>query len=706
MGEARLELPHLNSARSNARLKAISSARKKGVSEHVSLPQIIVCGDQSAGKSSVLEGVSGFPFPRQDGLCTRFATEIILQDEDTTLNIKVSIIPHSSQDNDCRDLLLAFCRELDSFDDLPVVIADAGAAMGLRGFGSDDASPAFAQDVLQIRVSGPTGLHLSVVDLPGIIQVPSEDQTEADVDAVHSLVDSYMANPRSIILAVVQAGNDIANQPVIRKCKHFDPSGERTIGVITKPDLINDGAESRIAQLARNEDTTKLKLGFFLLKNPSPKEMEKIHSSKDREIVERGFFTSAPWMEQNLDLDRLGVEKLKRFLQDLLDEHVAKEMPKVRQELRRLEKSTADQLLHLGSARTTTADLRIYLSRLAMKFDSICASALLGNYSDSQFFGSPSERVPPTRLRAIVHAENIKFADIMKCKGEKRKLGSWSDPSDSDEVAGHASCDNDQLLVTEHAMKTWVKKVYTSTRGRELPGDHNHVFLSELFHEQASRWLDLSTDHLRSMYQCLETFMDQLVSHVTEEDHTRQKLRESISAALETMKRRADEELTELWEDEAQQPITYNHYYTDNIQKARNGAAREVLKKAMADTTDEDYGGRMHISNNNVDIQKLLGSLQNRIVVNMDDQACAEARAALNAYYKVARKTFVDNVCRQVIERHLLRDLSRVFSPEKVAAYTDEELHLVAGESRDSVEKRDRLQRFHLALKECLVDLA
>ena len=211
-----------------------------------------------------------------------------------------------------------FIKEICGFDDLPDIIAAAGAAMGLRGFGGDENGPAFAQDVLQVRVSGPTGLHLSVVDLPGIIQVPSEEQTEADVEAVHALVDSYMSSPRSLILAVVQAGNDIANQPVIRKCKQFDSSGERTIGVITRPDLINDGTEWRIAQLARNEDTTKLKLGFFLLRNPSPKEMQKILSPKDRDVLERGYFNSAPWNQQDLDQDRVGVSKLRQFLQELV----------------------------------------------------------------------------------------------------------------------------------------------------------------------------------------------------------------------------------------------------------------------------------------------------------------------------------------------------------------------------------------------------
>ncbi|KAK5017525.1 hypothetical protein LTR16_000588 [Cryomyces antarcticus] len=117
------------------------------------------------------------------------------------------------------------------------------------------------------------GLHLTVVDLPGLISVANEEQTENDVETVQNLVDTYITNPRTIILAVVQASNDIANQGIIQKSRRVDKAGQRTVGIITKPDLINAGTEKRIALLAKNQDTTKLKLGYFLLRNPTPTEI-------------------------------------------------------------------------------------------------------------------------------------------------------------------------------------------------------------------------------------------------------------------------------------------------------------------------------------------------------------------------------------------------------------------------------------------------
>ena len=166
--------------------------------------------------------------------------------------------------------------------------------MGIRGFEDVQEGPAFTSDVLRIEVTGPVGLHLTVVDLPGLISVTNDEQTEDDVRTVQDLVDSYVANPRTIILAVVQANNDIANQGIIQKSRRFDQVGERTVGIITKPDLINEGTQKRIALLAKNEDTTKLKLGFFLVKNPTPPELKNGITSDQKRRAENRYFQSSP----------------------------------------------------------------------------------------------------------------------------------------------------------------------------------------------------------------------------------------------------------------------------------------------------------------------------------------------------------------------------------------------------------------------------
>ena len=297
----------LQSDKSIKRLEQISSLRARGFSKDIDLPQLVVCGDQSAGKSSVLEGITQIPFPRAEGLCTKFPTEVILERSDGTEAIIATIIPHPSRSDESKSRLQEFQRVIKDFTQLPDVIATVGQVMGLRGYGpeqgfaKDSEKPAFVEDVLRIKVTGQTGPNLTIVDLPGLISVASDEQTEEDIATVQRMVDSYVEKPRTIILAVVQATNDIANQSIIKKSKKFDAAGQRTVGIITKPDLINEGTEGRIATLAKNRDTTKLSRGFFLLKNPTPMEMQNGITSKQRAENEFRYFNSSPWKEQKLD---------------------------------------------------------------------------------------------------------------------------------------------------------------------------------------------------------------------------------------------------------------------------------------------------------------------------------------------------------------------------------------------------------------------
>lgn len=189
------------------KLSLINKVRARGVGDHIALPQLVVCGDQSASKSSVLEGITGIPFPRKDGLCTRFPTEIVLRHADCELSITATILPGASQNKASASDLRSYCRTLSGYHELPDVIEEVANKLGLKGFTDvGEESRSFVDDVLRIEVVGNTGLDLTVVDLPGLIAV-SED--EDDIVLVKELVDSYLRSPRTIILAVVPAPSDI-----------------------------------------------------------------------------------------------------------------------------------------------------------------------------------------------------------------------------------------------------------------------------------------------------------------------------------------------------------------------------------------------------------------------------------------------------------------------------------------------------------------
>lgn len=107
------------------------------------------------------------------------------------------------------------------------------------------------------------------------------------------------------------------------------------------------------------------------------------------------------------------------------------------------------------------------------------------------------------------------------------------------------------------------------------------------------------------------------------------------NSRLEDGKILANDEVQRLLADEKRQPIAYNHYYTDNIQNARESSMKDSMHKAMRAAVEKDWHGKFHASNTPLELEKVLASLQKRVIVKMDDQACAEAMGGLQAYYKV-----------------------------------------------------------------------
>lgn len=142
--------------------------------------------------------------------------------------------------------------------------------------------------------------------------------------------------------------------------------------------------------------------------------------------------------------------------------------------------------------------------------------------------------------------------------------------------------------------------------------------------------------HIKDIQVIVGDFMHAALEYVIQEEGVRWEISQLIHESLDKNARAGRSELERLLEDEKQQPITYNHYYTDNMQKSRQDFLRNSIEKAMREATDHEWNGKLHISNSAVDGQKLLAALQRRINVDMDLQACEEALAGLNAYYKVS----------------------------------------------------------------------
>lgn len=648
-------------------LEIIDKLRESGASEDISLPQLVVVGDQSSGKSSLLEALTGIRFPTASTLCTRFATHISFR-KSVEEKITVSIIPAKRSDDERKAKLRRF---LDTVVELTPerfreIMDKASELMGLSKSADEttdlERNGRFSDDVLKIELCGPSRSHFSVVDVPGLFQSATRYQNEADLEMVENLVKSYIEDQRTIILAVASSLNETANQKVFRLASEADPNGIRTVGVLTKPDAIQPGDESRVIDTALNKITV-LNHGWFTVRNRSTDEVKRDISSGERLENEKNFFKKDPW--RVLPRDRVGVPALERFLQRLLFDHVKKEFPKMVMEINSLIEESRSELEAMGPKRESSDEQRSILIKISNDFQVSARNALMGLYE--------MDSLDQESLRIRMHIQNLndEFSGRMKLEGHTKDFGDAANFG----LTGALKSDYTKYLmaVNNTPIYEWIKKAYQLSRGPELPGMVNPGVVQLLFRMQTEKWGPIARDHISIVRAQVERFVADLLRLKCPDDSLRHKISMKLRPLFAALYKRAEKELLKILSDEREGIlITYNHYYTQNLDKSK----RRYVK--VEDGHEEEFSaseapGDPHIN---------------------EAQRVTEIYNVLRSYYEVARQRYVDCVALQVIERHYLgcKGPVRVFSPEYIGRLTQEELNAVGGEDQTVVEKRRILE--------------
>lgn len=327
--------------------------------------------------------------------------------------LSVRIIPDASRPPEEQKALKKFSNFITDFSQLATqlihVTDEAKRTMGIGDSRDDTVSRTFSRDVLSIEVEGPSRPQLTVVDLPGMIQ---NENSSGDKDLVDQLTRKYMSQPRTICLAVITALNDADNQRILTLVREVDPKGNRSLGIITKPDRLpaNSGNETAFIELAQNK-TKKyfFKLGWHVLKNRKFEESQVSFAERNR--LEADFFRESNFSK--LREDTFGIDALRRRLGDLLFEHVKRELPSMRTEVEKMISTTGRRLGALGLDRDSPEECRDFLMQLSEEVQRVCRCGLSGDY-ESDFFKSKEIRdFRPTstwairRLRALVQTKTL-----------------------------------------------------------------------------------------------------------------------------------------------------------------------------------------------------------------------------------------------------------------------------------------------------------
>ncbi|KAI1329705.1 dynamin family protein [Xylariaceae sp. FL0255] len=655
-------------------LDAVDQLRLQGIDHYISLPQIIVCGDQSSGKSSVLEAISGVPFPVKSDLCTRCPTEVILRRSQHS-DVTVSIIPHKSFDAEGgdEDPAPAFSETLDSFEGLSDLIESAQMAMGISMQGKS-----FSNDLLRIEISGPHHPHLTIVDLPGLIHSATKQQTAEDIKIVQGVVKSYMMQPRSIILAVVSAKNDIGNQIVLELVHACDPEGKRTIGVITKPDTLVPGSmsESKFVSLAENKEF-ELNLGWHVLKNLDSETVAGSSLLKLRNDEEEKFFSEGIW--QTLPSSMLGVKQIRKRLSEVLLKQIATELPSLIREIDNKLEECNSHLKDLGVPRVTLNEQKGCLLQISQRFQSLVSHAVNGTYVDPFFDSANTDRGYNQRLRAVIENLSRDFSQKMATSGHKTTITA----NESFDLQGHMSRN-------EYVSKA--QELIRRTQGRELPGRFNSMIVSDLFLEQCQPWRSIILDHLRRSWLAARTSVTIITKSISEDTIIMPLIHRLIHPALERIyddmmckaKELIDSHLT-------CHPLTYNKQYLERVHQIGDQRRRDVFKAVLQNVLGPDTAS-VHL-NGYYNIQSLLDQLSKQNELDDERFAASEAVDCMEAYYSVALMRIIDEIALEIVEKKLMAVLCDVLSPMTVLNMSEQDIVVIAGESQESRDTRAKLAK-------------
>ncbi|KAJ7396433.1 hypothetical protein BTVI_145045 [Pitangus sulphuratus] len=334
------------------------------------LPQIAVVGGQSAGKSSVLENCVSRDFlPRGSGIVTRrplvlqlitakteeikasFSFELLqsgMKQQRHSVPIRVrgnSDHPLSGLDMSWKGAAGIGCEELPEAPQNLKDLTEYAEFLHCKGKKFTDfdevrqeieaetdrvtgMNKGISSIPINLRVYSPHVLSLTLIDLPGITKVPVGDQPPDIEQQIRDMIMQFISRENCLILAVTPANTDLANSDALKLAKEVDPQGLRTIGVITKLDLMDEGTDAR--EVLENK-LLPLRRGYIGVVNRSQKDIDGKKDIKAALLAERKFFLSHPSYRHMAD--RMGTPYLQKVLNQQLTNHIRDTLPAFRSKL-------------------------------------------------------------------------------------------------------------------------------------------------------------------------------------------------------------------------------------------------------------------------------------------------------------------------------------------------------------------------------------
>ncbi|KAI9063947.1 hypothetical protein FKP32DRAFT_1603293 [Trametes sanguinea] len=708
-----------------------------GVQADIDLPVIAVIGQQSAGKSSLIESISGITLPRASGTCTRSPTECRLFHSTEPWKCEVSL--RILTDDEGRPLGQARNERFgETIYDKSAVedrIRRAQRAIlnpstDFNKFLEDDSASfgrelSFSTNAVCLQISGPDVEDLSFCDLPGLIASVGSAGDEGDIALVKQLVTSYVERPSCIILLTIACETDFQNQGAHQLARVYDPKGLRTIGVLTKPDRIPAGEEDSWLRYIRNQDEP-LTHGWFCVKQPDSRAIAAGITWSEARQAEREFFqTVAPWNRLDLEhQNRLGTQKLVERLSDVLSEEVSQRLPAVQEELQEL-LTTTDELLN-KLPKPPSSDALSEVLHLLSTFSKGLANFLEGTPNADGLL--QSIRPACDAFQKAIRATEPDFRPYDSHAAQR-------DP-DAHKYVVPAFLQNEEEPTSYHyhfehvGVKDAAKDAITSrARTRELPHHYPFVVTEQYIDAFIAQWQKPTEALFREIQRVLTKHVKKFVSeHFAQYPLLLSRVHSIIAEFISDSSDYTTERLQWFLALE-RRPRTLNEFYYSFYREKFLGHYKACRPKADQPRTtfmqqlerhlDPDSETRKHVNRVLNGLTEI--GLPGKTVTDLAQllppdpyDAALDIMAGVRAYFQVAYKRFSDNI-PMTIDYELVLGLERGQALEKALrsglgigsheahdrckAYIQEPRH-VAERREELMKKRERLETARRKLTE------
>ncbi|KIM27377.1 hypothetical protein M408DRAFT_169403 [Serendipita vermifera MAFF 305830] len=676
--------------------RIIDAAVAAGASSHISIPQVVVLGSQSSGKSSLFEGISGVPLPRSSGTCTRCPLICHMENNNGPWRCRVSIMREVDGNGDrlSETQTIPFGTEIDS----PNLVCERiqRAQMAILHPDQDPqqftqgplfSSPSgFSLNSIVINIEGPDVIDLSFVDLPGIIA--DDGAINDNVERVEKMAIKYIEQDCNLILLVFHCIDDIQNQGARRLARRYDPESKRTITVLTKPDAIEPiQAEPWQEMFRASED-------WFCVRQPGASQLRNLSWKEARE-QEMWFFQQYPWNNEYNDpllRRRLGTESLTRYLNQRLLDWIVDKLPAMQDDLRRHLRDIKDTLDRLP-ARVEDPIKRA--NELVWEFNELLRGAIrIDNFKIPHLVGT-CRRSLERFVNIIVYHLFPRFCPIPGAQGTNDSRAPFKEfPKELPVPALPPSVT--MIAVPKTVYLDEIVQQCEMGRTLEMPGNYPYGVQKnslencvEVWREQAELVLDdvfqSMSNHLRNLVLKqfelsgrAETIWSVVEAHI---EILRDTVREAIKASLEREKKCS---LVYICPEYFHYRKIYGDHYRSKcptIPSKRRASTGEIIHKVANVVHDPFISTAGHIVAEVVDG---LAADEDTETIGLTDEQEHGIRvmAESRAFYHIAARRYAEGTA-QIVFHDLLLDLQR--GPE-----LEQKLREKIGMSGPDAERRCR----------------